>query len=264
MDLSHAAGGRRPQSRLGPGLLALTVQGGLALIVLAGFSVRTPSSGSHRSDLPAITTIRISDPPPIPKEQPDRGEPAGTLGPEGKALPIEAPPSKFIIAESFAAPSAGEGTDVADGANQEGTGAGAGGEGSGSGSGDGSGRGRISPAVRIEGAIKDADYPREARNQHAEGTVVIGFRVRTDGRVDQCQVISSSGHFILDRLTCRLVAERFRFRPAMQADGTPIPIPLETSFTWGMRPPVNLRWPIDYGCPGHRRHHERRSDRFRA
>jgi len=234
MDLSNAAGGRRPQSRLGPGLLALTVQASLALIVLAGFNVRTPSSEPHRSDLQAITTVRISDPPPVPEEQPYRGEPAGTPGPEGKALPIEAPPSRIAIAESLAAPSAGEGTDVADGAYQEGTGAGAGGEGSGNGSGSGSGR--ISPAVRIEGALGDADYPREARNQRAEGTVVIGFRVRTDGRVDQCQVISSSGHSVLDRLTCRLVTERFRFHPAMRADGTPIPMALETSFTWGMRP----------------------------
>jgi protein TonB len=65
--------------------------------------------------------------------------------------------------------------------------------------------------------------------------VGIGFRVRTDGRVDRCTVVRSSGYALLDDLTCRLVTARYRFRPATDASGAAVESSLQTSFTWGTR-----------------------------
>ena len=137
------------------------------------------------------------------------------------ALPFPMPP---------AAPVAGEGSDAAAGAGAQGRGTGAGGSGTGVGVG-GSG----SPAQRIAGALRDSDYPREAERAGLAGTVVIGFRVRTDGRADRCTIIRSSGYALLDDLTCRLFTQRYRFRPATTAAGDPVESTLQTSFTWGTR-----------------------------
>ena len=88
------------------------------------------------------------------------------------------------------------------------------------------------PPVRIAGALTDADYRRIRPPEGAGGTVGIAFRVRTDGRIEGCRVERSSGWQVLDAATCRLVTERFRFRPARDAAGRIIPWSLKTDFTW--------------------------------
>jgi protein TonB len=91
------------------------------------------------------------------------------------------------------------------------------------------------PPVRIAGALTDRDYPRAAAAVHAAGTVAIAFRVRSDGGVDRCAVIASSGAPLLDDLTCELVERRFRYSPARDAAGREVDAVLRTSFTWGTR-----------------------------
>jgi protein TonB len=89
--------------------------------------------------------------------------------------------------------------------------------------------------VHIAGALNDADYARSGVPKGAGGTVVIGFRVRTDGRVDRCSVVRSSGVAAIDSATCRLFEQRFRFRPARDAAGRPVDFNLRTDFTWRPR-----------------------------
>jgi protein TonB len=96
----------------------------------------------------------------------------------------------------------------------------------------GTGGGLAAAPQRIAGALRDRDYP---RGGGASGTVAISFRVRTDGRVDSCRVIGSSGTEELDELTCDLVEARFRYRPARDTAGNPVDYVLRTSFTWGFR-----------------------------
>lgn len=66
------------------------------------------------------------------------------------------------------------------------------------------------------------DYPSRALQQEREGTV--GFRVTigSDGRVIDCQIVSSSGHEDLDQATCTNLRRRARFDPALDDSGRPI------------------------------------------
>lgn len=150
--------------------------------------------------------------------------------PRGESLPVEAPEAAIPLAEQPAAPNVGEGQETNAGTGRRGAGSGAGGAGVGSGGG-----GVGSPAQRIAGRLSDSDYPRAAARSRMAGTVEISFRVRTDGRVDRCTVERSSGHALLDELTCRLFTERYRFRPATNARGESVGSTLRTSFTWSTR-----------------------------
>lgn len=65
------------------------------------------------------------------------------------------------------------------------------------------------------------DYPSRALREEREG--VTGFRVSvgTDGKVTDCQIISSSGSPDLDQATCDNVRRRARFQPATDGEGNP-------------------------------------------
>lgn len=227
----HGTGSRR----FGAGLATLAIHGLLAAGLIWGLSVRgTPP----RAEGPALATVDLRPPPPPPPSEPARTQDAapkaaGAEGATGEALPVEAPPAKIPLADRPAAPQAQQGSDASAGAGAQGSGTGAGGEGAGPG---GGGEGGIATrAQRIAGALRDSDYPRGAERLGLEGTVAISFRVRTDGLVDRCTIVRSSGHAILDDLTCRLYTERFRFRPAMTASGVAVESTLQTSFTWYTR-----------------------------
>ena len=219
--------------RAGAGLAALAIHGVLAAVLVWGLSVDRDEPGEPAE---ALAAFDVSPPPPPPPEPeraareaaPDEPAPEGRAG---EALPREAPEPPIALAPSPAAPTAGEGATTADGSGTRGAGAGAGG----AGSGGGGGGGIATPARRIAGQLRDREYPRAAEAARMAGTVGISFRVRTDGRVDRCTVVRSNGHALLDELTCRLVTERFRFRPAMTAGERPVESTLQTNFTWGTR-----------------------------
>lgn len=228
----HDPGNRR---RLTAAAATLAVHGVIAAGLLWGLSV---SGGESEGEPPlAVTTIRVDEPPPSPPPEPETpsAAPEEEAAPEAaksEALPKEAPTAAIPLTPTPAATVAGSGRDASQGAGDQGTGQGAGGEGSGTG---GGGTGAGAPARRIAGALRDSDYPREAEAQRLAGTVAIAFRVRTDGRVDRCSVTRSSGHTLLDDLTCRLFTERYRFAPATDARGQAIDSTLQTTFTWSTR-----------------------------
>lgn len=66
------------------------------------------------------------------------------------------------------------------------------------------------------------DYPAIALQKQMEGTT--GFRrvVGPDGRVTDCQIVSTSGSSELDQATCSNVQRRARFDPALDATGQPV------------------------------------------
>lgn len=84
----------------------------------------------------------------------------------------------------------------------------------------------------LGGRIRNSDYPREARQAGAEGTVFVRFAVRPDGRVGGCSVTRSSGHPALDATTCRLIQKRFRYEPARDADGRRVPDVMQGRQVW--------------------------------
>jgi protein TonB len=76
--------------------------------------------------------------------------------------------------------------------------------------------------VQIAGAIGPSDYPRDLRERGLGGRVEFVFTVEPNGRVGRCRVTHSSGIAELDALTCRLVQQRFIYRPSTDRYGRPI------------------------------------------
>ena len=87
----------------------------------------------------------------------------------------------------------------------------------------------------------DADYPPEAAAAGQEGTVCFRVTIGTDGRVRACDIVVSSGSASLDATTCRLAAERFRFRPALSASGAAVEDHMVTMVTWRLSPRTSRR-----------------------
>lgn len=66
------------------------------------------------------------------------------------------------------------------------------------------------------------DYPTRAQRRGEEGTVEVLAIVGVDGRVESCDVISSSGFSSLDLAACTMMRRRARFDPALNDAGHPI------------------------------------------
>ena len=88
-----------------------------------------------------------------------------------------------------------------------------------------------SPAQLIGGGPTHSDNP---RGRHV-GSVVVQFTVQADGRVSNCGAVRSSGKASLDALTCRLVEERMRFKPALDGQGNPVASTAHARYEWGRR-----------------------------
>jgi protein TonB len=109
-----------------------------------------------------------------------------------------------------------------------GNGSGGGSSGQGQGGDDGGG----TDLVQIAGAILPRDYPKHLGNAGIGGRVSVVFTVGVDGRASRCVVTRSSGVPELDGLTCRLIEQRFRFRPSIDRSGRPIPDEVEWDHDW--------------------------------
>lgn len=197
-------------------------------------------TGSVERQVFEAVTVTITAPPeeqPEPEAEPD----AGASGEEGReAVPKEvaAPEPPIPVPRPESAPRASStGSADASGASESGEGTGAGGAGSGTGSGQGGagqGGGAVTRPVHIAGAIDDAsDYPiPEGGRAARRGTeVIVRVIVGVDGRASNCTIYRPSPDPEADRITCRLVVERLRFRPATDAQGNPVPAP----FYWRQR-----------------------------
>ena len=185
--------------------------------------------------------MRVFDVVEMPDPPPDEAPRAKTPEPEGEAAPpnLESEPTQVVAPAPrvaleipppiIAAPIAGVGADSSAGAAETpGPGTGAGGVGNGRGSGgSGSGKGGggggtgASPARYLSGSIANADYPRAAFRSGAQGSVTARLSIGTDGRVAECRIVTSSGNEDLDKTTCRLIQQRFRYQPALDSDGQP-------------------------------------------
>lgn len=210
---------------------------GLLLVLLLTLSngIVPPGLGA-----PGLTTFDVTQPPP--PTPPPAAKPAGAAAPPSRGatrapsplntprpLPKPTPAQPAIDAGSQSASGAGAAAGSGAGQGGQGTGTGAGGNGNGNGS------GMATPPVHIAGALSDADYARSGLPRGAQGTVVIHFTIRSDGSVDGCSTVRSSGYEAIDRATCQLVEQRFRFRPARDTSGRAIDYAVNTDFTWRPR-----------------------------
>jgi protein TonB len=129
-----------------------------------------------------------------------------------------------VALKPSAAPSGGgSGTGPAIGS---GAGGGVGGNGYGASEGGGT------DLEQIAGEITPRDYPRNLRERGIGGVVGISFRVEPSGLVSRCTVTQSSGVPELDALTCRLIVQRFRYRPSTDRYGRPIADTVDGEHEW--------------------------------
>ncbi len=251
--------------RLGSAVAVGAIHALLGYAFLTGLGARVSERISDELKL-----IDVSETPPPPPAEPPKPEKvkksnvAKPKDPEAAAAPpnlketsteIMAPTPEIrlpIPSPVVTAPAAGQGNAPAAGAAEiPGPGTGRGGQGNGLGSGEygpgsgggGGGIGSGSPARLIRGSIRDSDYPRAAYEARASGTVFIRFVVAPDGRVHECQVTRSSGSRSLDATTCRLIIERFRYRPARDAYGNRIAETIRGEHSWELgfeREPIDV------------------------
>jgi periplasmic protein TonB len=193
------------------------------------------------------------EPPPPPVEEPvpatrdDAAEGAASApNIKSRPTPVVAPPPKVKQQVRSPVVSVPEKTPVPTGSDPSagnapvaGPGSGSGGEGVGTGSG-GSGTGAGSGglgmrAQRISGQFSSTrDYPPAARRAGAEGAVTVTYTVGTNGRATGCRVTRSSGNADLDSATCRLIEQRFLYKPAQDAQGRPALDVAGTTFYWSL------------------------------
>ena len=216
---------------------ALFVAVGIGLGLASGFDLpvlRTASEAISAIALPAPPSNQETVPDRTPRERPS-GK-ASAANEYAKAAPVVAPPPRLPPPkppEVVAASTPGSGADASAGATPTpGPGSGAGGHGNGTGAGgSGSGTGGGSKAIWQSGVIRDRDYPKTASRANIGGEVEVRFTIEPTGRVTRCRVTRSSGDASLDTTTCRLIEERFRFRPATNSAGEPV----ASSYGWRQR-----------------------------
>jgi protein TonB len=222
------------------------VAGGATLVVALAVGIGLVSGldlAIVRKASAAISAFALPVPPPetptIPDSQPSQATAGEASAANRRARPAPIQASRPIVPPVkpppvVAAPKAGSGSDASAGAAPvAGPGSGAGGSGDGfgaGGAGNGTGGG-TRPAWR-SGAIADRDYPKAARRAEVGGEVEVRFTIEASGRVSRCRVTRSSGDASLDATTCRLIEERFRFRPATDSAGRAIASDYGWRQTW--------------------------------
>lgn len=85
-------------------------------------------------------------------------------------------------------------------------------------------------ATQRGGSISDEDYPPSSIRNEESGTAVARFTINTDGRVTECNASGASAS--LDAETCKLIIRRFRFKPALDASGSPVAETRSQRVTW--------------------------------
>lgn len=237
------AEGERRRARAGAAAIVLLLHLLIAWLLVTGLGVDIVREVGSR--LKIVSIAADTPPPPEPESVP---APVRVPEPEGAAAPpsLKARPSPVVAPREArrspvrAAPKPEPlptGSERTAGASATpGTGTGAGGQGSGAGAGRGGsgtgGGGTARRAQRISGSFDySSDHPDRPGPGRSE-TVGVRFMVAPDGRVRDCTVTRSSGNPRVDATTCRLIEQRFRYRPAADAAGNPQASIVNTDFTW--------------------------------
>lgn len=223
--------------RIAAGTAVAAIHVLIALALTLGMRVAlSPPVAHERPTLIVIEPTPLPKPPPQPPPPKPKAQGGAPSPRKARPLPkiasapppvVPAPPP--LIAVPSPVP-AGGGAD-----NGEGQGGGTGGEGTGSGAGQGEGDGAdFTEARQIGGRFRNSDFPDSVR---LVGRVRIGvrFAVTPTGAVDQCEIIEPSGYPEVDAMTCRVITERYRFKPARDGDGIAVTEVMEERYTWKIR-----------------------------
>jgi protein TonB len=222
-------------------------------------SASSPIARSVQETLVALTPAREEPtspprkraPSPKPRQQADKAQTArmrneaSPANLRNQATPVFAPvlppirqPPPVIAAPRPATGSAantGASAHVGPGTGAGGIGNGTGGGGNGDGDGDGDGDATTRP-IQTRGKLHWSDLPKALRQAHRGGELELTYLVNIDGRVSDCRVTRSSGLPALDAQTCRIITERFHFRPSRDASGRAVPAYIIERHGWDAAP----------------------------
>lgn len=220
------------RTRIGVFLLVALLHVAAVLVLIRAFAPQL----AHEAVEAVVSTfsVTVTTPPPEPARQDKAAGGAGAAGKQALARPESAPRPRIPVAAHPAPQAASSGAADTSGAKESGTGTGAGGVGSGTGSGaggSGQGGGLARKAEKIAGDIAEKDYDKANRALRLGQSVIIAINVNAEGRPTGCRVVRAGPDPAADALTCRLAVERFRFHPATDAQGNPVP----SIFGWQQR-----------------------------
>ena len=88
-------------------------------------------------------------------------------------------------------------------------------------------------------------YPVEAVRQELEGTVTVAVVVDPQGHAQNCRIVISSGHDLLDKATCAQFEELAHFNPALDEDGKPVLGNYSSKITWRLTSTTPILSAID-------------------
>jgi TonB family protein len=88
------------------------------------------------------------------------------------------------------------------------------------------------PARQVGGAFAPEDYPPEALERDEMGVVEVDYRVSREGEPRDIRLVGPSGSEALDSATLAIIAERFRYEPAVDAQGDPVEQRLRRKVAW--------------------------------
>jgi protein TonB len=224
--------------RIGAAMGSAIITAILGYALLTGIGAHRPAALERQLDvfdiLPETPEPPERRPPPPPPKAAHKDGASGAPALRAKATEIVAPPPivPMLIPTIVASLTPGSGAASSAGASSvAGTGTGGGGIGNG----DGDGEGGETPPEHRSGWIKDSDFPRDVVAAGVGGTVSVEYTVTTRGRATGCTVTRSSGNVELDRTTCRLIEERFRYDPSRDARGKPVESTIVENHSWAVR-----------------------------
>ena len=233
---SYRSTGREDRAKALAGVLLVHIV--LGAVILSGLNVRIVQHAVEQ-----LKTFDIREPPPPPPQPPppqQRSERArkeeGAAGKKAEPSPVVAPKPKIVLPAKPpvpAAPVAGTGSATRLGASTAGTGTGAGGSGSGRGGGGTGDFSGFTPA-RLVRNLNRSDYRQLTGGRMPYGRAMVSLQLDARGVPVECRIARSSGDSSVDAGLCPLITRRLRFRPALDADGRPIPYRLQYVATWSL------------------------------
>lgn len=222
--------------------IVVAIAYGLVVGLRSGWSAKLVTDLVSVDIRPVPSSSPTPPPPPPMKVHASTSAAKGAPAPRNlrnKATQVVAPkvPPLIVPPPIVAATQAGVGSASNNGASDRvGPGQGAGGIGNGFGGGgnggDGEGEGAVAGPRQIRGDLSYRDLPQGVLPEGAEATVDVIFWIEANGSVTQCRTERSSGYRELDALACRLIEQRYRFRPALTADHRPVRVQMTESHTW--------------------------------
>lgn len=93
---------------------------------------------------------------------------------------------------------------------------------------------QVAPEKPLASYVSDEDYPTQAMFGAEDGTTAFVLLVDEKGALKDCMVEKTSGVATLDMMSCNVFANRAKFIPALDKNGTPVRSATTSRIHWAM------------------------------